>query len=235
MNPIHPNARHQAIANGRVRTRRSRSVDSSAPPDGHDLCRRTTPNRLDADNADVKSVCVEQTGRHISQSYVQHVITIQPFGYRLVDTSAQHGIAHASALGNDLITEVISSPISPPNSPVVTNSNPPTTNHTGPPLQVSATLNGTHTRPTTKTGSSNNINKNETFYHGRGHHLTTKPSKKPRPKASRLSNAQDRQLSTCIHHMRDITPRTNREQIDVDNQNHHIVPSAHSTITDDTN
>lgn len=135
------NVHFQAMLHIRIRARRSCSVDSSAPADRPTVCRRL----FDADDSDVTSVPVRQTARHISQSYGQRVLPIGPFIYTLIDTNAQFFIAHATARGTDLLTDFISSPISPSNSPSVPNHKNSTTNHTPELCQPSVTSIGTDT------------------------------------------------------------------------------------------
>lgn len=64
-NPIYRNARRHVINHGHIRERRSCIIDSSAPADHPDFRSR----RLDAENADVTTVRVEET-ENTSVSYI---------------------------------------------------------------------------------------------------------------------------------------------------------------------
>lgn len=152
---------------------------------------------------------------------------IVPFVYILLDTPAQYVITRASARGTYLVTDVISSPINTPNSPDFPKSNRPTTNHTGALRQKSAILNSTVTQLTTQTDNNNNTK--EDFYHGQGPHLTTDLNTNPEGRAPRFSDAQDLQLTTCVHHMSEIPHTTNRGNFMPADRNSPIVPGSHST------
>lgn len=98
-----------------IRDRRSQRVYSSALTDRLVIRRRM----LEVDYADVNLVGMEQTSRHISRSYGQLDIPIGPFAYILVDTSPQFEHPHVTARGTDLFKDMISSTVSPHNSPAV--------------------------------------------------------------------------------------------------------------------
>lgn len=131
------------------------------------------------------------------------------------------------ALNSSLMRSVVPSA---PNSTAVPNHNNKTTNHTPKLGQLSVKSIVNDTRHSTHSGDNNNSCNKEAFYH-----IALDLIVRPSQRKSSFSNAPTRHLMICVHDIHDTTHMTDRDNIDVVNQNIHIVLGAHSTRTEDNN
>lgn len=145
---------------------------------------------------------------------------IGPFVYGLLDTPAQFFIAHATARGTDLVTDLSNSPISPPTSPTVPNNNKWTTNHTPQLHQPSVTFIGTDTQHSTQSGNNNNTSDQEAVTYNLIPHSHVHKKENQRGKTARFSNASARASTASADQT--------RSNIVTNDHNSHIVPDFRS-------
>lgn len=116
-------------------------------------------------------------------------MSIGPFFYRLVHTPDQFELAHATAYCTDIVTDLISSPISPLNSPAVPDNPNRSANYQIPEFrQPSAASFSTGSREPTQLSNNINISDNEAVYYNPHPHFPPK----------REVNCEKRHVSSII-------------------------------------